>query len=216
MSKGVYKRGQSWYMNITVGGNRINRKAGNSKEEAEALVNAIMADCRISKLRKKTGSTIDNGQLTDFLNKKTKSTSGVPYKIPEKYLEDYLEKNIRKLDKDLTYSGRQIFVPTGRVDIVAYNKSDELIYIELKTDAPRNLAVDELCGQVSRYFNGMDSRNKKLYMVIPAANIKTVNKICTSLSHWIREGKIYLYQFDYAIYRKSFIFEKIDLQDFDK
>lgn len=46
----VYRRGNSWYINISLGGTRINRKAGNTKKEAQRAVEELRTKYRLEQL----------------------------------------------------------------------------------------------------------------------------------------------------------------------
>jgi RecB family endonuclease NucS len=131
-----------------------------------------------------------------------------PERIPEKYLEDYLEKNLEVLEQGLKFKSRQAILELGRLDIVAENVANEMVLIELKTDPSEYIGMDKLCGQISRYFN-QHGETSKMYLIVPFVSQKQLSRIRTSLKHWIQDGRVRVYQFDYQIYRKKFIFERV-------
>lgn len=59
--------------------------------------------------------------------------------IDEKTLEDYLMNNLELIEKGLIYQGRQINVPGGKLDILAKDKDNNLVIIELKIDDDKSL-----------------------------------------------------------------------------
>jgi hypothetical protein len=48
-----------------------------------------------------------------------------------------------------------------------------------------------------------------MYLIVPFVSQKQLSRIRTSLKHWIQDGRVRVYQFDYQIYRKKFIFERV-------
>ena len=211
----IYRRGKSWYINVTLGGRRIACKAGNTQEEAAALVESLKANFRLSKIQQrltKINSELipTHNKLQEIAMKKPMTIAHSPKKISEKFLENYLEKNLSNLESGLQFVSRQKFISTGRVDIVARDIEGSNIFIELKTDTSDKLGIDKLCGQVSRYFNRLKRDKTKMYLVIPIASNNRLQKIYDCLQHWIEIEQVRIYQFDYMIYSKQFIFSEVD------
>lgn len=46
----VYRRGKSWYVNITIAGHRIHRKAGSTKKQAETIASELKTRYRLKQL----------------------------------------------------------------------------------------------------------------------------------------------------------------------
>jgi len=65
----------------------------------------------------------------------------------EKDLEDYLEKNLGKIETGLKLIGRQHKTAVGSIDLFAEAKNGDLVVIELK----KGLAADKVFGQICRY-----------------------------------------------------------------
>ena len=211
----IYQRGKSWYINITIQGKRIHGKVGDTKEEAEAVqveLRKKQRKLRLLKKQKKFGVSVaapEKHNANSAVKSRNNKVMPVPKRVPEKYVEEYLATNLEVLEQGLQFKNRQEIIETGRLDIVAENEADELVFIELKTDPSEYLSMDKLCGQVSRYFNNRHEKAEKMYLVIPFVSQKQLSRVYLSLKHWIQEGRIQVYQFDYEVYRKKLTFEKV-------
>jgi len=80
-----------------------------------------------------------------------------PYSQPlsERALEDYLVKNIRDLDSNLSFDGRQVRIEVGVIDILA-KESGGMVIIELKVDQADENAV----AQTARYLGWMELQER--------------------------------------------------------
>lgn len=132
--------------------------------------------------------------------------------IPEKKLEDYLTNNIEALELGLKFIERQKTIGKWSADIFASDIQGNDVLIELKSrDLNRN-EIHMLTGQVSKYFNGLKKKahNLRLIIVLPQSNKDKLDDLYHGLHHWIEQNKVTLYQFDYFLYEKKFMFFKID------
>lgn len=132
--------------------------------------------------------------------------------IPEKSLEDYLVNNIEALEAGLKVIERQKPIGKWIADIFASDSLGSDVIIELKS---KNLIRSEnlkLTGQVSKYFNRLkkSSNNLRLIIVVPGGNKDMLDELYHGLQHWIENNKVCLYQFDYILYDKKFVFSKVD------
>lgn len=207
-TKNLWKRGNSWYCNFQIGGVRIQRKAGDTLNEAADFVRRIKEEYKYQKVRRKFASKL--GIKAENLKKYSAyDLAKVPDKIPEIYLENYLENNLEQIEKGLKFIDRQVFMPTGRLDLIGQDTQGNTIYFELKTDTSDKLGIDKLCGQVSRYFNMSTPAKLKMYLVIPIVSRQRLDKIYKTLEHWIENDFVRVYHFDYSIYGKQFTFDRV-------
>lgn len=138
-------------------------------------------------------------------------TKKVLNQIPEKHLEDYLANNIEALEPGLKFIERQKSIGKWSADIFASDIQGNDVLIELKS---KNLNRDEihmLTGQVSKYFNGLKKKahNLRLIIVLPKSNKDRFDDLYQGLHHWVEQNKVTLFQFDYFLYDKKFMFSKI-------
>lgn len=124
----------------------------------------------------------------------------------------YFFGGIEALEAGLRFIERQKTIGKWSADIFASDKQGNDVLIELKT---KNLNRDEihmLTGQVSKYFNGLKKKtqNLRLVIVLPQSNKNRIDDLYKGLHHWIELNKVTLYQFDYFLYDKKFVFSKID------
>lgn len=75
------------------------------------------------------------------------TSEAIDAQISEKILEDFLEKNIGKLEAGLTLIGRQYPTITGPIDLFCCDKDGNLVVVELK----KGRASDRVIGQLMRY-----------------------------------------------------------------
>ena len=132
--------------------------------------------------------------------------------IPEKYLEDYLASNIETLESGLKFIERQKTIGKWSADIYASDIEGNDVIIELKAKNLHRDDIHMLIGQVSKYFNGLKKEvyNLRLIIVLPRSNKDKLDDLKTGLYHWVEQNKVTLYQFDYLVYDKKFVFYKID------
>lgn len=132
--------------------------------------------------------------------------------IPEKSLEDYLVNNIEALDTGLKVIDRQKPIGKWIVDIFASDSLGGDVIIELKSKNLNRSENLKLTGQVSKYFNRLkkSSNNLRLIIVVPGGNKDMLDELYHGLQHWIENNKVCLYQFDYILYDKKFVFSKVD------
>lgn len=113
--------------------------------------------------------TLEEELLSYLDSEKIKSTT-TQY-IDEKALEDYLIKNLSLIEKDLIYQGRQIKVPGGIIDILAKDKDDNLVIIELKIDNDKSIIWQAL--HYPKVISEVKRINKeKIRMITIAPNYK--------------------------------------------
>ena len=129
--------------------------------------------------------------------------------IPEKELEDYLGTHLEVLESGLTLVKKQKALGKWKVDILALDSSGSEVIIELKTKPLNSGDIDKLIGQVSRYYNHfkLKSNNLRLFIIVPRNN-ELINNIYHGLKSWIDESTATIFQFDYTMYSKEFIFSK--------
>lgn len=132
--------------------------------------------------------------------------------IPEKSLEDYLVNNIEALEAGLKVIDRQKPIGKWIVDIFASDSLGSDVIIELKSKNLNRSENLKLTGQVSKYFNRLkkSANNLRLFIVVPGGNKDMLDELYHGLQHWIENDKVCLYQFDYILYDKKFIFSKVD------
>lgn len=75
------------------------------------------------------------------------SSEAIDAQISEKILEDFLERNLDKLEPGLSLIGRQYPTITGPIDLFCRDKDGNLLVIELK----KGRASDRVIGQLMRY-----------------------------------------------------------------
>ena len=125
-------------------------------------------------------------------NKQSKSFS-------EKKLEDYLVGNLDNLESGLSYINRQVRLTTGIIDIHARDSLGNNVFIELKARVLTPSAIHKLCGQVSTYFNTINSEDlqARFFILVMKANTGDQSqKIKYGLKHWLDEGRVKLFQFE--------------------
>lgn len=132
--------------------------------------------------------------------------------IPEKSLEDYLVNNIESLEAGLKFIERQKPIGKWTADIFASDSLGNDVIIELKSKNLNRSENLKLTGQVSKYFNRLkkSANNLRLIIVVPGGNKDMLDELYHGLQHWIENDKVCLYQFDYILYDKKFIFSKVD------
>lgn len=132
--------------------------------------------------------------------------------IPEKSLEDYLVNNIEALEAGLKVINRQKPIGKWIADIFASDSFGSDVIIELKSKNLNRSENLKLTGQVSKYFNRLkkSSNNLRLIIVVPGGNKDMLDELYHGLQHWIENNKVCLYQFDYILYDKKFVFSKVD------
>lgn len=134
--------------------------------------------------------------------------------IPEEKLEDYLSNNIEILEPGLKFIERQKTIGKWKVDIFASDASGSDVLIELKSKLLNRDEIDKLCGQVSRYYHRLKSKTRdlRMFIVVPRDNRNFITNIHHGLKPWIDNDKITVFQFDYSLYRKEFIFSKVTFE----
>lgn len=132
--------------------------------------------------------------------------------IPEKTLEDYLVNDIESLETGLKFIDRQKPIGKWTVDIYASDSLGNDVIIKLKSKTLYRSEVLMLTGQVSKYFNRLKKKanNLRLIIVVPGSNKDKLDELYHGLKHWIENDKVCLYQFDYILYERKFVFSKVD------
>ena len=74
--------------------------------------------------------------------------------ILERVLEDILEQNLQELEPGLTLVGRQYPTAVGPIDLLAHDRNDSYVVIELK----RGRTGDRVIGQIARYLGWVTER----------------------------------------------------------
>lgn len=101
---------------------------------------------RFPSLEEATDYYIDTSQ-TDKLGDVVASAEAMDAQISEKILEDFLEKNLHRLEPGLKLIGRQYGTITGPIDLFCRDKNNNLVVVELK----KGRASDRVIGQLLRY-----------------------------------------------------------------
>lgn len=132
--------------------------------------------------------------------------------IPEKTLEDYLVNNLNTLEAGLKFIDRQKAIGKWTADIFASDSLGNDVIIELKSKNLNRSEILMLTGQVSKYFNRLKKKanNLRLIIVVPGGNKDKLDELYHGLQHWIENDRVLLYQFDYILYDKKFVFSKVD------
>lgn len=132
--------------------------------------------------------------------------------MPEKVLEDYLENNLERLESGLKFLERQKQIGKWRADIVASDSTGVDVLIELKSKVLNKDETDKLCGQVSRYYHHLKSKTRDLrvFIVIPRNDSDVIDNLYHGLKPWIDSNKVTVFEFDYSLYGKEFMFSKLD------
>ena len=143
----------------------------------------------------------------------SKSTS----QIPEQWLEDYLENNLDRLEPGLKFLERQKQIGKWKADIFASDSAGVDVLIELKSKVLNRDETDKLCGQVSRYYHHLKSKSRDLrvIVVIPRNNSDVIDNLYHGLKAWIDDNKVTVFEFDYNLYGKEFMFSQLDFSKND-
>jgi hypothetical protein len=114
--------------------------------------------------------------------------------VDEKILEDFLESHIQELETDLKLIGRQYSTISGPIDLLAKDKNNNYVIIELK----KGRTADKVVGQVLRY---VGSLAKALTSIRKIRAIIVGKKVTKNLLLAIEGVKIdcRLYEFDYRV-----------------
>ncbi len=137
--------------------------------------------------------------------------------IPEKWLEDYLENNLDRLEPGLKFLERQKQIGKWKVDIFASDSAGVDVLIELKSKVLNRDEADRLCGQVSRYYHHLKpkTRDLRVFIVIPRNNGAVIDNLYYGLKAWIDGNNVAVFEFDYSLYEKKFTFSKLDFSKID-
>ena len=141
-------------------------------------------------------SEIRQNEQRGFDQKTILSTDEV-MEILEMDLEDFLEKNSKLIGDDIKLIGRQIPVPTGRIDLLFESKSNELIVVELKLNAIGTDAIN----QIRRYIS--DLRNETKKDVSGVIVCKSVMPIFSEKFKNLKNIKILFYGWKLEVYTKE-------------
>jgi len=132
--------------------------------------------------------------------------------IPEKALEDYLEKNLDRLEPGLTFIERQKQIGKWKADIFASDSTGVDVLIELKSTVLNKVEADKLCGQASRYFHYIksDARRLRVFIVIPRSDSGVIEILTHGMKSLIKNDEVSVFQFDYSLYAREFSFSKLN------
>lgn len=135
--------------------------------------------------------------------------------IPENKLEDYLVNNIEALENGLKFVDRQKSIGKWVADIFASDSQGNDVIIELKSKNLNREEIHMLTGQVSKYFNRLKKKaqNLRLMIVLPRSNEDKLDDLHEGLQHWFKENKVTVFQFDYSLYGKEFVFTKVTFEE---
>ena len=118
----------------------------------------------------------------------------VDAQISEKILEDFLEKNLTTLEKDLSLVGRQYPTITGPIDLLCKDKNNDFVVVELK----KGRTSDKVVGQILRYIafiedSMIEHENQKVRGIIVG---REIDKSLEMSLKAIRERDLQLKTFD--------------------
>lgn len=194
----VYKRGGSYYIDISLGGHRINRKIpGTTIEEAKKSQEIIKNQYCLSAI---------TGQPFQFQKRKSVRSSRPLPRISEYQLECYVVKHCDEIEEGLKFLYQQKFIGTGNVDIFAKDKDGKQTIVELKAGSTDLHTVDTITGQLSRYLNSKKYYIQRIILVVPESQ-SVIEKFYAGLKHWIDLNIVQIITFDYLLYAKRFIFK---------
>lgn len=136
---------------------------------------------------------VDTSQ-TDKLVGVEGSGFSVDAQISEKILEDFLEKNLTTLEKDLSLVGRQYPTITGPIDLLCKDKNNDFVVVELK----KGRTSDKVVGQILRYIafiedSMIEHENQKVRGIIVG---REIDKSLEMSLKAIRERDLQLKTFD--------------------
>jgi len=153
--------------------------------------------------------------LKNYGLKNTKMSSRQQH-IPESILEDHLVQNLDVLEPGLKFIERQKAIGKWKADIFARDAAGIDVVVELKSKILNSVEIDNLVGQVSRYYHRLKSKDRdlRIFIVLPLDNRDLINNLYHGLKPWIDNKKVTIFEFDYNLYGKSFIFSKIDFDKF--
>ena len=141
----IYRRGKSWYINIRLGGVRINRKAGNTKTEAKTVEETLKTKYRLKQLH-----------LSEISNED----------IPFHYLADLYFKHIEDVNAFRTYQVEKNFyknhIKPNFEPYMAYDINDALLLdfqARMKAKSLANRTTNILVGIVRKILKHGASRH---------------------------------------------------------
>jgi hypothetical protein len=137
--------------------------------------------------------------------------SSQPQQLQEKDLEDFIVDNLALLEPGLKFIERQKNIGKWKADIFATDLSGADVLIELKAKLLNRDEIDKLCGQVSRYYHRLKptAHDLRMFIVVPTNNRDLIVNLYHGLKLWIDNAKVAVFQFDYNLYSKTFVFSKV-------
>jgi integrase len=144
----VYRRGNSWYIDIRLGGVRINRKAGNSKKEAQTIAAELKTKYRLKMLHVEDISDNFDIFFYDIANRYFKYCKSVKskrtYHNEKNYYENHIDPEFKNISlamltskllsdfqekkKEEGYSNRTVNILLGIIrKIINHNCTDKQV-----------------------------------------------------------------------------------------
>lgn len=160
-------------------------------------------DIKLNKVKKLDGFTQNENIF--ILEKKLKQNLNIENEttafISETDLEDYLIEHLEDIEDGLKYLTRQYILDEGRIDILAKDKEDNIVIIEVKIDIDK-----KICWQCLYY----PTQIKKRY---PNKNIRMI-VIMKEYPNYLLEplNKLDIEKFKYDIKVKNMKIKKIEIR----
>lgn len=100
-------------------------------------------------------------------------------KVDEKFLEDILVKNLSIIESNLKFIERQKHTPAGIIDILAMDKAQRYVIIEIKIDTGKDSTVGQILGYMTALEEELRISRKMLRGIIFCENVtKRVEMAC--------------------------------------
>ena len=148
-----------------------------------------------------------------FSNRPDAKRPRTSVQIPEKALENYLVDNLAVLEPGLELVERQRAIGEWRVDIVAADQFGRNVLMELKSKPLNRDDIDRLNGQISRYYHRLrpEPGDWRVFIVMLKDSRGLIKNIYHGLKPWIDGKEVVVFQFEYNLYGKEFLFAKTAL-----